>query len=397
MTKRWRRIQSGAQRRLLTGVLLVAGIGIVAVIAAVVMSVFGNSLPGQDAAPGRDDPGSGQPDREVQHVEVQPTLQSTNVSGTGDVADTAVVWLHPTDSTQSLILAGSKDETDGGLHVWEMDGTAELEFLPIGAVNSIDVRYGFPYDGGLIDLIGLTNRTEQEVQFFTIDPDTRELSQIGSHLIDSSDIYGFCLAHDQSTDTFYSIPNTEGGIVEQWEISASGTTIDAVKVRTIDVGSQTEGATADDSNGSLFIGEEDVGIWRYELDPSSGSSRGSVDTVSDNPDLAADVEGLALYQESSDQGYLIASSQGNSTFTVYEREPPHDYVGSFALVPDADEGVDAVTETDGISVTSRSTSTGFPRGVFVAHDGSTGESSTNYKLVAWEDIASALSLREPDG
>lgn len=333
--------------------------------------------------------------REVLSADVRPTLQTAAVSGTGDVADMAVVWLHPTVANQSLILAGSKDDTDGGLHVWEMDGTTELDFLAVGAVNSIDIRYDFPYDGGQIDLIGLTNRSDQEVQFFTVDPDSREITQIGAHAIDSPDIYGLTLAHDQNSGTFYSIPNTEDGIVEQWEISADATTINAAKVRTIDVGSQTEGAVADDVNGWLFIGEEEVGIWKYGLDPSAGSSREAVDSVSGNPDLAADVEGLTLYHGSSDQGYLIASSQGNSRFTVYERGSPHQYLGSFALIANPDEDIDEVTITDGIFVTNRDTSAQFSKGVFVAHDAESSTESTNYKLVAWEDIALALSLREP--
>lgn len=328
-------------------------------------------------------------------AEVRPTLQTVHVAGTGDVADMAVVWLHPTDPAQSLILAGSKDDPDGGLHVWEMDGATEVDFLPIGAVNSIDIRYEFPYDGGTIDLVGLTNRSEQEVQFFTIEPETREVVPIGSHTIDSPDLYGFTLAHDQVHDRFYSIPNTEDGIVEQWEISAEGPSIDAAKVRTIDVGSQTEGAVSDDAHGWMFIGEEGVGIWRYDLLPSSDSDPVAVDSVSGDSALDADVEGLTLYHGPNARGYLIASSQGNDRFTVYERKAPHEYVGWFTIVANPDEDIDDVTITDGIFVTASGTSPQFPSGVFVAHDAETSADSTNYKLVPWEDIAQALGLREP--
>lgn len=389
-----RRETISTERRRGTVGLPVAAIAIVAVIGGLIIGATLDEEDERDAGTG---PGP-RVDTSRPHglmVDVQPAMQTDSVSGTGDVADSAVVWLHPTDRSKSLILAGTKNE-DGGLHVWDMDGTTELEFLAVGAVNSIDVRYGFPYGGELIDLIALTNRTDQEVQFFTVDNVTREVSQIGSHSIDHSDIYGLGLAHDQSNGTFYSIPNTEDGTVEQWEISADGTTINATKVRTIDVGSQTEGVVADDVNGWLFIGEEGVGIWRYELDPASGSSRAPVDTVSDNPDLAADVEGLTMYHESQATGYLVASSQGNSRFMVYERDSPHDYLGSFAITDTPDDDIDGVTATDGIFVTNRDTSERFSKGVFIAHDGETSAESTNYKLVPWERIASALKLREPD-
>ena len=393
MTSPQREPVSSDRRRAAIG-LSVAGIAIVAVIVGVFSGVVPDQQRGRDTESDRE-PSVDADHREGLMVDVQPTMQTDIVSGSGDVADSAVVWLHPTDRSKSLILAGTKDE-NGGLHVLEIDGTTELEFLAIGAVNSIDIRYGFPYGGELIDLIALTNRSDQEVQFFTVDPATREVGQIGSHSIDHSDIYGLGLAHDRSDGTFYSIPNTEDGTVEQWEISADGTTINATMVRTIDVGSQTEGVVADDVNGWLFVGEENVGIWKYELDPSSGSSRAAVDSVSDNPDLAADVEGLTMYHESQATGYLIASSQGNSRFMVYERDSPHDYLGSFAITDNPDEAIDGVTSTDGIFVTNRDTSAQFPNGVFVAHDGETSAESTNYKLVPWERIASALKLRDPD-
>jgi 3-phytase len=367
---------------LMTKGLLRQGRPWIAVLGALLILGFGLALVVDNSADQRERPSA----------EVQASLQTAAVSGDGDAADMAVVWVHPTDPARSLILGGSKDESDGGLHVWEMDGTTELDFLAVGAVNSIDIRYDFPYDGTTIDLIGLTNRSDQEVQLFTVDPATREISPVGSHAIDSPDIYGFTLAHDRDSDRYYSIPNTLDGVVEQWEIRADGTRIEATKVRTIEVGSQTEGAVADDANGWLYIGEEETGIWRYGLNPASGSDRVAVNDVSDSPGMAADVEGLTLYEESDDDGYLIASSQGNNRFTVYEREPPHAYRGSFAIVANPDADIDDVDSTDGIFVTSSETTEQFPRGVFVAHDGESPGESTNYKLVSWEDIADALSL-----
>lgn len=326
-------------------------------------------------------------------VTVTPTLQTRRVAGSGDVADMAIIWLHPTDRTLSLILAGSKEPNVGGLHVWEMDGDTELQFLQVGAVNSIDVRYNFPLGEALVDLVALSNRTTQTVQFYVVNPTTRTLTSAGSHAIDSDDIYGFCLAHDISEDRWYSIPNTEDGIVEQWELDGSTGTIQATKVRTISVGSQTEGAVADDEAGWLFVGEEDVAIWRYGLDPSTGSSRTQIDHVS-STDIAADIEGLAIYYEPDGAGYLIASSQGNSRFAVYERQSPHDYLGWFEI--GSGSGIDAVQDTDGISVTNRDTSEQFPLGLFIVHDGVTAQASTNYKVVPWQSIATALELRTPD-
>ena len=38
-----------------------------------------------------------------------------------------------------------------------------------------------------------------------------------------------------------------------------------------------------------------------------------------NPNIAYDVEGLALYKINGSGGYLLASSQGNFSYAVFER------------------------------------------------------------------------------
>ena len=44
--------------------------------------------------------------------------------------------------------------------------------------------------------------------------------------------------------------------------------------RTLDVGSLSEACVVHDAPGALYVAEEDVAIWRYDLDPSGGASRG---------------------------------------------------------------------------------------------------------------------------
>ena len=69
-------------------------------------------------------------------------------------------------------------------------------------------------------------------------------------------------------------------MVEQWELfDADSGQVDARRVRTFDVGTQTEGCTADDELGHLYIGEEDVGIWKYGAEPGTGAARTLVDTT----------------------------------------------------------------------------------------------------------------------
>jgi 3-phytase len=69
---------------------------------------------------------------------------------------------------------------------------------------------------------------------------------------------------------------------------------------------------ADDENGLLYISEEDKGIWKFSAEPgeTKPSELLKYSTVGANPNIVSDLEGLTIYKQSNDTGYLIASSQG---------------------------------------------------------------------------------------
>jgi 3-phytase len=155
--------------------------------------------------------------------------------------------------------------------------------------------------------------------------------------------------------------------------------IRASRVRSFGVGSTAEGCVADHELGWLYVGEEDVGIWRYGAEPGAGEARTLVARVGENG-LAADVEGLTIYYAAGLRGYLIASSQGASTLAIYRRD------GSNAFVMTIDPAPGAISkpgETDGIDVTNVATSPRFPHGLFVCQDGRPGrEGRQSFKFFA---------------
>ena len=73
-----------------------------------------------------------------------------------------------------------------------------------------------------------------------------------------------------------------------------GNKVVAEVVREFTVGTQAEGCAADDDTGALYVAEEDVGLWRYEAEPTGADRRVSLDTT-DKGNLDADVEGIAIY------------------------------------------------------------------------------------------------------
>ena len=327
-------------------------------------------------------------------MDVLPIGETDPANGTDDDnADDACIWIHPTDANLSLIIGQSKDNAKGGIHVYDLSGN-ELQFYEDGKMNSTDVRYNFPLGGELVDIVAASNRTTISVDVYKVNSSNRQLENVGTISTGRTEIYGLCMYHNPITDKFYAVPNHKDGTVQQWELFDDGTgRVTGTKVREFDVGTQPEGCVCDDEYAILYIGEENFGIWKYGAEPTDGTSRISVDTVS-NGRLFACVEGLTIYYTTDGAGYIIASSQGSSTFVIYRREGDNDYIDTFRVVGNDTLSIDGCTQTDGIDITNVNLGSALPSGLFIAHDNdNTGDDNynSNLKLVPWDAIANAVS------
>jgi 3-phytase len=194
---------------------------------------------------------------------------------------------------------------------------------------------------------------------------------------------------------------------------------------------QVEGTVVDAKRGIVFAAQEDVGVWRWSVSADGFGEPVVVDRVREygvpatfdeateectpsgadpgfgGRHLSADAEGLTIYYGRGDRGYLLASSQGDSTFAAYDRRGLGGFLGTFEL---RDGAVDGVQDSDGAAVLGNPLGKGFPKGLLVTHDGQntpdvTGADgevrpNTNFKLTRWEDVAAAIepALRVgPDG
>jgi len=335
--------------------------------------------------------------------EVMPTVETAPVPHSGDRADDAKVWVHPADAALSVVIGSDKDDNAGGLILYDLAGQ-QLQFVGGGKMNNVDVRYNVPIGGQLIDVVATGNRTDNTLAVFRIDPGSRTLADVTARKIavGIEEAYGFCLYQNRRTGKLYAFVNDKNGEVEQWELSDDGAgRLDGRAVRRFDVGTQTEGMVADDGYGFLYVGEEDVAIWRYGAEPDAPSDAGNryrVDTTGPGGHIVADVEGMTIYYARDGLGYLIASSQGEdntshtlaNTFAVYERGGDNAFVMSFRIVSNDASGIDGVSNTDGVGVTNVSLGQQFAHGAFVAQDGSNSGTNQNYKLVPWRDIARSV-------
>lgn len=311
-------------------------------------------------------------------------METAPVLTADDTADDPCIWIHPTDPALSTIIGTSKNE-EGGLFVYDLQGQV-IQFTADGRMNNVDIRYNFPLGGNSIALVTAGERSRNTLAIYRINPETRHLENVAARKIPLGleEVYGSCMYRSPVTGEYYAFVNDKGGRIEQWRLFDNGAgAVDGELVRTLQVPSQPEGCVADDILAKLYVGEEDAGIWKFGAEPDDPVEGHMVDTVGLH--IVPDIEGLTIYYATDSSGYLIASSQGNDTYVIYNRSGANEYVGTFQIV--AGETIDGTSDTDGIDITNVALGSAFPQGLFVVQDGDNPGANQNYKCVPWGTIA----------
>ena len=393
-----------------------------------------------------------------------------------DVDDPAI-WVNPTDKSKSLVVTTLKK---GGIDVYNLQGQL-LQFIPpalapscsdlsaqcdnkAGRTNNTDIIYDFNFNGNKVDLVVVSDRGLDKITIYIIKPNSTSLLQnvtsASAPLIFAKNqqeinqgrtAYGLATAKTDKAMAFVS-QNSETRVA-QLEIFDNGDgTISYQNITNMDFPEEfilpdksrwtpcsddnnerphLEGIVADPKNDTLFLAQEDVGIWKVKLSEPNNSKHWQLiakvkeygtpytrtwdkaeqeyicqlnieqDKGYGDEHLTADAEGLTLYDGGNGQGYLLASSQGNNTIALFNRQAPYQYINSFTV---AGGGIDGVKETDGMMVVNADLGKGFSQGVLVMQDGDNQakstqgvkagqqRESTNFKYVPWAGIAKALNL-----
>lgn len=326
-----------------------------------------------------------------------PAAAETRVADNPTVdADDPVLWRDPADPTRALWIGTDKSV---GLYVHDLDGRV-LQFFPDGPMNNVDQR-SFPVGGKPMVLVAAAERARFGVMTWLLDPATLSLSRWGFLPTPRAfgEPYGFCMG--QVGGTTYVIPNNKAGAVQAHAVTAGADGKPVMALRhQWKLGSQTEGCVVNDATGDLYVGEEDVGIWRMSLaDPSAAPV---MIAAADGSRLVADIEGLTLMRDGG-RTFLIASSQGDNAYGVWEMvNGHHRWIGRFRIGTGA---IDPVTQTDGIDAWSGPIGA-YPEGALAVHDHCDGDGpgdppaarcngdtkQQNYKLVDWRAIKAALGI-----
>ncbi|MEV6570908.1 phytase [Streptomyces sp. NPDC051577] len=348
-------------------------------------------------------------------------------------ADDPAIWRNAADPNRSLVVATAKQ---GGLRVYDLDAH-QVQSIPApagpgagdkpGRFNNVDLVQGLRLGRGAADVAVVSDRGNDRLRIYRIDRDKpggplTDVTDPAARPVFSADqaeineqktAYGLATWTDRKTGRSYALVSQRNRTrIAMLELIATPAgTVDYRQVRTIDLPSsfrlpngsswtpcaepgelpQVEGMVVDPADGTLYAGQEDVGIWRIDAGltgtpklidkvreygvPSTYDEQTEECTPGADPGfggkrLSADVEGLTLVTEPDGDGYLLASSQGDNTFVAYDRErhDRNEFEGAFRITA-ASTTLDGSEVCDGAAALSAPLGTRYPNGLLVVQDG----------------------------
>ncbi|NLR90849.1 phytase [Flammeovirga agarivorans] len=307
-----------------------------------------------------------------------------------DAADDPAFYYNSESPESSLIIGTDKKH---GLYVYNLDGEV-LRFYKVGQVNNVDIRQDVAVGEQKVNIVAASNEDTNGVSVFQLKGDSLITLNIENPLMSNKmdEVYGFCM-YKNAENKVSLIANAKNGRIEVYALNLKEDLSGKLELtNTYQVASQPEGMVVDDVNNMLYIGEESNGIWKVNLlDSTSKLKLIASSKISNNKNIEADIEGIALYKTSKDTGYLVASSQGNFSYALFSIEDER-YITSFKIV----DGpmVDGVEETDGLEVCNKPIGSNFPTGALIVQDGFNydGDSlkAQNFKVISWEKIQTII-------
>jgi myo-inositol-hexaphosphate 3-phosphohydrolase len=360
-------------------------------------------------------------------VETPPVLDDLGTVPQGARAgdsDDPAIWVHPTRADRSLVIGALKE---GGLQATDLSGRLRQHLAPLGvSYNNVDVIYDFPLGRWrTIDLVVASDRTNDTVALFTVDGRSGRIRPFRWALVPptifgvddgEATAYGLAAYTSPTGRSFVFVTQASGNQIAQLELTTDRfgrIVVEEVRRLEAPVGdgevedAQSEGVVADPDLGIVYVAMEDgAGILTFGAEPDDPTEP---ELFYDSADelLVPDLEGLDLYLGAGSSGYLVASSQGDSTFHLWERDGDRAYLGRFSVGGPSllgFGGVDATDESDGLDIVSAPLGRRYPDGLLVVHDGQDRpqftnvdgdeleNAATNFAYVSWAELADALDL-----
>ena len=316
-------------------------------------------------------------------VSVNAKVETQPVATMEDAADDPAIWRNAGNPAASLVIGTDKR---AGIHVYDMAGK-QVSFTPSPRLNNVDLR---DIGGSVGVLVAASDRQDllnAKMALFKLDADAKQVVPLGSIAVGPGEAYGMCLWQRASDKALFGFLVLKDGRIDQVAIDIKGPVPTGKVVRSMKLGTQSEGCVVDDRTGVVYVAEEDVGLWKFDASPG-GPVTATALAKADGKEIVLDAEGVALVPSGADGGYVIVSSQGDNAYAVYKL-PAASYVGRFRI---GGGTIDGVQGTDGIELMLGDFGSEFPSGLFVVQDGDNLPATQNFKLVSWADVVTALGL-----
>ena len=328
-------------------------------------------------------------------VNVTAEVETDPVENYGDAADDPAIWVNLFSPKQSRVIGTDKK---GALNSYDLSGKL-LQSLPIGRVNNVDVGYGVTVkqiqasksDASTIDIAVASNRSNNSLSVFEIDK-RGDMAHIGDISTTLGDIYGLCMFVTGGIAQVFA--NDTSGRFERYDVSiTTAKNVEGRLTQSFSLPSQPEGCVVNINTNTAYLGEEGAGIWALDVSNNNEEPRFIAELASP---VEADIEGLALFDVDG-QTYLIASSQGNNSYAIYQtlNNSPYklNFIGLIEIIADKARQIDGASETDGLDVTNANLGGRFTDGLWVVQDGRNvmPSQTQNFKLVTGTSLKKAIT------
>ncbi len=280
--------------------------------------------------------------------------------------DDPAIWVNKNNPEASIVFGTDKDEVNGGIYAFNLDGKIikEKSLTGLSYPNNIDLAYDFKLNDSLkVDVIGFTEREKNQVRLFSV-PDMKMLDNGGFKVFEDEVEKTYqrpmgIAFYTNKDSTYFIVSRKEGSLdnyLYQYLLVADSTGVTSKFVRKFGKFSgkkEIEAIAVDKELGYVYYSDEDHCIRKYYAEPAKGDEEIAC-FGSDN--FERDIEGIAIAKYPDNKGYIIVSNQQAHSFSIFDRN-------TNAYIKEVNLGT---LETDGCDVTTVNLGEKYPKGVFVS-------------------------------
>ena len=297
--------------------------------------------------------------------EISPTLISEQ---TLHDTDDPAIWIHKSNSEESLVFGTDKDEINGGIYAFNLDGeiVKSKSITGLSYPNNVDIAYDFRLnDSTKTDILIFTEREKNQIRLFSI-PDMKPLDNGGFSVFeDETDFQnrrpmGIALYSRPISNEIFAIVSRKIGPLKnylyQYQLVSDSLGVRTKLVRTFGDFSgrkEIEAIAVDNELGFVYYSDEMHCIRKYYADPGKGNEELG---CFGSENFKRDIEGISIVKYENNTGFLIVSDQQAHSFSIFDRKT-NTFIKQINL---------GTTETDGCEVTTVPLGNTFPNGLFVA-------------------------------